>query len=56
MNADELLQKMQDLPEKPLKKGKECVFCEYIFDCKGKPPWVELCVNYKERKRGKVED
>ena len=48
---DELLQKKQDLPDKPLKKDRNCVFCEHIFDCKGKPPTVKLCVNFKERRR-----
>lgn len=53
MNVDELLQEMQDLPDKPLKKDSGCVFCEHIFDCPGKPPKVKLCVNFKERKRSR---
>ena len=35
-----------------LKKDKECVKCEYIFDCKGKPDGVIRCLKYKERKGG----
>ena len=50
---DELLQEMQDLPEKPLKKDSGCVFCKHIFDCPGKPPTVKLCVNFEERKSKK---
>ena len=34
-----------------LKKDKECLHCEKFFDCKGKPKDVELCLNFKERKR-----
>lgn len=51
MSKDELLQKMQESPQKPLKKDSGCVFCRHIFDCPGKPPEVKLCVNFEERKR-----
>ena len=34
-----------------LKKDKECLHCEKFFDCKGKPKDVELCLNFKERKK-----
>lgn len=36
-----------------MKKDKECVTCEHIFDCKGKPENVKCCLNYKERENGK---
>lgn len=32
-----------------MKKDKECITCEYIFDCKGKPENVKQCLRYKER-------
>ena len=32
------------------KKDKECVTCDYIFECKGKPDEVKRCLRYKERK------
>ena len=32
------------------KKDKSCVRCEHIFNCKGKPEGVFLCLNFKERK------
>ena len=32
-----------------LKKDKECIYCEYFFDCAGKPKEVKLCLNFKER-------
>lgn len=32
-----------------MKKDKECITCEYIFDCKGKPDDVKRCLKYKER-------
>lgn len=42
--------------EKKGKKDAGCVYCEHIFDCKGKPPEVKLCVNFKERKKhGKID-
>ena len=45
----------QETNNKPLKKDSGCVFCEHIFDCPGKPPKVKLCVNFKERKRNKLD-
>lgn len=40
------------MEEKKLKKGKGCIHCERLFYCEGKPPEVELCVNFKERRGG----
>ena len=38
--------------EKPKKhKDKECIMCDHIFDCDGKPAGVELCIKFKERKK-----
>lgn len=37
--------------EKKLKKDRNCRLCEWLFDCKGKPEGVELCIKYKERER-----
>ena len=34
-----------------MKKDKECITCEHIFECKGKPENVKRCLNYKERKK-----
>ena len=34
------------------KKDRDCVRCEYIFDCQGKPHGVKLCIRFKERKDG----
>lgn len=31
------------------KKDRECIRCEHIFDCKGKPQEVKQCINFKER-------
>lgn len=36
-----------------MKKDKECITCEYIFDCKGKPENVKQCLRYKERANGR---
>lgn len=36
--------------EKTFKKDRNCRRCELIFDCKGKPQGVELCIRFKERK------
>lgn len=33
-----------------LKKDKECLHCDRFFDCKGKPPDVDNCLQFKERK------
>lgn len=30
-------------------KNQECVSCENLFTCKGKPREVRACLNYKER-------
>ena len=30
--------------EKTFKKDRNCRRCELIFDCKGKPQGVELCI------------
>ena len=35
-----------------MKKDKECITCEHIFECKGKPENVKRCLNYKERGNG----
>jgi hypothetical protein len=32
------------------KKDRECIRCEYIFDCEGKPQEVKRCIKFKERK------
>jgi len=32
-----------------MKKDKECISCEHIFECKGKPDEVKRCLKYKER-------
>jgi hypothetical protein len=32
------------------KKDRECLHCEHLFDCEGKPHEVEQCINFKERK------
>lgn len=37
--------------EVQLKKDRHCRNCEWIIDCKGKPPGVVLCIRFKERKR-----
>lgn len=37
--------------EAHLKKDRNCRKCEYLFDCKGKPPGVDLCIRFKERKK-----
>ena len=39
-----------------LKKDRHCRRCEYIIDCKGKPPGVDLCIRFKERRREKDGD
>lgn len=31
-------------------KNQECVSCENLFTCKGKPRGVTACLNYMERK------
>lgn len=37
--------------QKQLKKDRECIRCEHIFDCEGKPRNVNQCLNFKEVKR-----
>lgn len=32
-----------------LTKDKECIKCEKVFDCKGKPKGI-ACVNFEKRK------
>lgn len=32
-------------------KTIECMSCEHLIGCKGKPKDVDRCVNYEERKR-----
>lgn len=39
-----------DTKESQLKKDRECLHCEKFFDCKGKPPDVDSCLNLVERK------
>lgn len=34
-----------------LHKNKECIHCEKLFDCKGKPRKVDLCLHFTERKQ-----
>ena len=41
---------MAELPNK-LHKDTECVYCEHIFDCKGKPEIGKPCLNFQERKK-----
>lgn len=36
-----------------VKKDKECVYCEKLFDCIGKPVGVERCIQFKDRRKGK---
>lgn len=38
------------MSENKPKKDRECVRCEYIFDCQGKPQEVKQCIRFKERK------
>jgi hypothetical protein len=33
------------------KKDRECLQCEKFFDCKGKPPNVKRCIEFRERKK-----
>ena len=35
--------------QKKHRKDKECIMCEYIFECPGKPEGVNLCIKFKER-------
>ena len=39
-----------EVKEVKLVKNIDCVHCEKIFDCEGKPREVKLCVNFVERK------
>lgn len=39
------------MQEEP-KKDKECIQCDRFFECKGKPPEVKYCINFRERKNG----
>ena len=39
---------MSDEKEKR-RKDKECIMCEHIFECPGKPESVNLCIEFKER-------
>lgn len=38
------------MQEEP-KKDKECIQCDRFFECKGKPPEVKYCINFRERKK-----
>ena len=38
------------MEQQKLKKDKGCIHCEKLFYCDGKPPEVDLCVNFKERR------
>lgn len=44
------------MEEVKLKKDKNCRFCEKLFDCPGKDPRVQLCLQFKERKREEVKE
>lgn len=33
-----------------MKHDKECMTCEHLFECEGKPDETEQCIKYKERK------
>ena len=35
--------------EKKPKKDKECILCEFIFECRGKPEGVKRCIGFKKR-------
>ena len=35
--------------EEELIKDKNCIGCQHIVGCKGKPRKVELCINYEVR-------
>lgn len=35
-----------------LTKTRECIQCAKFFECKGKPPKVDRCVNFVERMNG----
>lgn len=37
------------------KKTKECLSCEKLFRCKGKPEEIERCLHYVERKKDDKE-
>ena len=37
------------MSENKPKKDRECVRCEHIFDCQGKPHEVKQCIRFKER-------
>lgn len=40
------------MEEQKPKKDRNCLHCEYFFECEGKPMQVKYCINYKERKKG----
>lgn len=35
-------------------KDKQCMKCERLFECKGKPEGSKECLQYKERKDGTI--
>lgn len=41
----------EEKPETILKKDRNCMHCEKLFDCKGKPQEVKRCLQYKERRK-----
>lgn len=36
--------------EDVLKKDRNCIHCERLFECKGKPIEVNQCLQFKERR------
>jgi hypothetical protein len=41
--------------ERPV-RGRECIRCKKMFECKGKPKSSTLCVNFEERKDGREKN
>lgn len=39
-----------------LKKDRECLHCNKFFDCEGKPPDIENCLQFEEREELKEGD
>lgn len=44
---------MTEEEKKKIVKTMECVKCEHLFDCQGKPREVERCVRFEPRKESK---
>lgn len=42
--------------EKTTKKTRECLSCEKLFKCKGKPIEIEYCLHYEPREKGVKDD